>query len=241
MLRIEHFSKTYPGGKRAVEDLSLEVKPGEIYGFIGHNGAGKTTTIRAVAGVINFTEGRIWVADHDVQKEGVEAKRAMAFLPDNPDLYDFMTGIGYLNFIADVYNLSQQERTQRIQRYADGFELTQQLGSMIGSYSHGMKQKLALISAFIRKPKLLILDEPFVGLDPLASHKLKEYLKELCSQGGAVFFSTHVLEMAEKLCHRVGILKQGRLICQGTLEEITAGATLEELFLQQAQEVEQNA
>ncbi|WP_395150581.1 ABC transporter ATP-binding protein [uncultured Allofournierella sp.] len=241
MLRIEHFSKTYPGGKRAVEDLSLEVKPGEIYGFIGHNGAGKTTTIRAVAGVINFTEGRIWVADHDVQKEGVEAKRAMAFLPDNPDLYDFMTGIGYLNFIADVYNLSQQERTQRIQRYADGFELTQQLGSMIGSYSHGMKQKLALISAFIRQPKLLILDEPFVGLDPLASHKLKEYLKELCSQGGAVFFSTHVLEMAEKLCHRVGILKQGRLICQGTLEEITAGATLEELFLQQAQEVEQNA
>ena len=241
MLRIEHFSKTYPGGKRAVEDLSLEVKPGEIYGFIGHNGAGKTTTIRAVAGVINFTEGRIWVADHDVQKEGVEAKRAMAFLPDNPDLYDFMTGIGYLNFIADVYNLSQEERTQRIQRYADGFELTQQLGSMIGSYSHGMKQKLALISAFIRKPKLLILDEPFVGLDPLASHKLKEYLKELCSQGGAVFFSTHVLEMAEKLCHRVGILKQGRLICQGTLEEITAGATLEELFLQQAQEVEQNA
>ena len=241
MLRIEHFSKTYPGGKRAVEDLSLEVKPGEIYGFIGHNGAGKTTTIRAVAGVINFTEGRIWVADHDVQKEGVEAKRAMAFLPDNPDLYDFMTGIGYLNFIADVYNLSQQERTQRIQRYADGFELTQQLGSMIGSYSHGMKQKLALISAFIRKPKLLILDEPFVGLDPLASHKLKEYLKELCSQGGAVFFSTHVLEMAEKLCHRVGILKQGRLICQGTLEEITAGATLEELFLHQAQEVEQNA
>lgn len=241
MLRIEHFSKTYPGGKRAVEDLSLEVKPGEIYGFIGHNGAGKTTTIRAVAGVINFTEGRIWVADHDVQKEGVEAKRAMAFLPDNPDLYDFMTGIGYLNFIADVYNLSQQERTQRIQRYADGFELTQQLGSMIGSYSHGMKQKLALISAFIRKPKLLILDEPFVGLDPLASRKLKEYLKELCSQGGAVFFSTHVLEMAEKLCHRVGILKQGRLICQGTLEEITAGATLEELFLQQAQEVEQNA
>ena len=241
MLSIEHFSKTYPGGKRAVEDLSLEVKPGEIYGFIGHNGAGKTTTIRAVAGVINFTEGRIWVADHDVQKEGVEAKRAMAFLPDNPDLYDFMTGIGYLNFIADVYNLSQQERTQRIQRYADGFELTQQLGSMIGSYSHGMKQKLALISAFIRQPKLLILDEPFVGLDPLASHKLKEYLKELCSQGGAVFFSTHVLEMAEKLCHRVGILKQGRLICQGTLEEITAGATLEELFLQQAQEVEQNA
>lgn len=241
MLRIEHFSKTYPGGKRAVEDLSLEVKPGEIYGFIGHNGAGKTTTIRAVAGVINFTEGRIWVADHDVQKEGVEAKRAMAFLPDNPDLYDFMTGIGYLNFIADVYNLSQQERTQRIQRYADGFELTQQLGSMIGSYSHGMKQKLALISAFIRQPKLLILDEPFVGLDPLASHKLKEYLKELCSQGGAVFFSTHVLEMAEKLCHRVGILKQGRLICQGTLEEITAGATLEELFLHQAQEVEQNA
>lgn len=241
MLRIEHFSKTYPGGKRAVEDLSLEVKPGEIYGFIGHNGAGKTTTIRAVAGVINFTEGRIWVADHDVQKEGVEAKRAMAFLPDNPDLYDFMTGIGYLNFIADVYNLGQQERTQRIQRYADGFELTQQLGSMIGSYSHGMKQKLALISAFIRQPKLLILDEPFVGLDPLASHKLKEYLKELCSQGGAVFFSTHVLEMAEKLCHRVGILKQGRLICQGTLEEITAGATLEELFLQQAQEVEQNA
>ena len=241
MLRIEHFSKTYPGGKRAVEDLSLEVKPGEIYGFIGHNGAGKTTTIRAVAGVINFTEGRIWVADHDVQKEGVEAKRAMAFLPDNPDLYDFMTGIGYLNFIADVYNLSQQERTQRIQRYADGFELTQQLCSMIGSYSHGMKQKLALISAFIRHPKLLILDEPFVGLDPLASHKLKEYLKELCSQGGAVFFSTHVLEMAEKLCHRVGILKQGRLICQGTLEEITAGATLEELFLQQAQEVEQNA
>lgn len=232
MLNIEHYSKTYPGGKRAVDDLSLRVLPGEIYGFIGHNGAGKTTTLRAVAGVMDFTEGRILIDGHDIKKEPVAAKRVTAFLPDNPDLYEFMKGIDYLNFIADLYDISAEERTERIARYAGAFELTGNLGSPIGSYSHGMRQKLALISAFIRKPKLLILDEPFVGLDPSASHVMKGFLAELCREGGAVFFSTHVLEVAEKLCHKIAIIRDGRLVKCGPTAELVGDSSLEEVFLE---------
>ena len=232
MLKIEHYSKTYPGGKRAVDDLNLHVLPGEIYGFIGHNGAGKTTTLRAVAGVMDFTEGRITIGGHDIQKESVAAKQITAFLPDNPDLYEFMKGIDYLNFIADLYGIPGEERTRRISRYADGFGLTGNLGSPIGGYSHGMRQKLALISAFIRQPKLLILDEPFVGLDPSAAHVMKGYLAELCESGSAVFFSTHVLEVAEKLCHKIAIIRNGRLVKCGPTGELVGDSSLEEVFLE---------
>ena len=232
MLTISHFSKTYPGGKRAVDDLSLTVAPGEICGFIGHNGAGKTTTLRAVAGVMDFTEGTITIDGHDVRRDSTAAKRITAFLPDNPDLYDFLSGIQYLTFIADLYDIPRSERQARIAKYADAFELTGSLGSPIGSYSHGMKQKLALISALIRAPRLLILDEPFVGLDPVAAHLLKGYLHELCAAGGAVFFSTHVLEVAEKLCHRVAIIKQGKLIRMGNTAELVGDSTLEDVFLE---------
>lgn len=232
MLRIEHYSKTYPGGKRAVDDLNLHVRPGEIYGFIGHNGAGKTTTLRAVAGVMDFTEGRILIDGHDVKTDPIAAKRVTAFLPDNPDLYEFMKGIDFLNFIADLYDIPAEQRTADIQRFGDAFGLTGNLGSPIGSYSHGMRQKLALISAFIRHPKLLILDEPFVGLDPSASHVMKEYLAELCRGGSAVFFSTHVLEVAEKLCHCIAIIKDGRLVCCGPTEELVGDSSLEEVFLE---------
>ena len=234
MLTIQHFSKTFPGGKRAVDDLSLSVPAGQIYGFIGHNGAGKTTTLRAVAGVMSFTQGTITIDGKDIQKQPVAAKQVTAFLPDNPDLYDYMKGIDYLNFIADLYGISGGERTRDIAKYAGDFAITSALGSPIGSYSHGMKQKLALISALIRHPKLLILDEPFVGLDPQASHLLKGYLHELCAAGGAVFFSTHVLEVAQKLCHQVAIIKNGKLICQGPMEQVVAGGTLEDVFLRQA-------
>ena len=232
MLKIEHFSKTYPGGKRAVDDLNLNVAPGEIFGFIGHNGAGKTTTLRAVAGVMDFTEGTITIGGHDVRRDSTAAKKITAFLPDNPDLYDFLTGVQYLNFIADLYDIPRRERQERVQKYSDAFELTGSLGSPIGSYSHGMKQKLAIISALIRAPKLLILDEPFVGLDPVASHLLKGYLAELCAAGGAVFFSTHVLEVAEKLCHKIAIIKNGRLIKSGVTEDIVGDSTLEDVFLE---------
>ena len=232
MLKIEHFSKTYPGGKRAVDDLSLNVAPGEIFGFIGHNGAGKTTTLRAVAGVMDFTEGTIVIDGHDIRRQSIAAKAVTAFLPDNPDLYDFLTGIQYLNFIADLYELPGGVRQERIAKYADAFQLTGSLGSAGGGYSHGMKQKLALISALMRKPRLLILDEPFVGLDPAASHLLKGYLAELCAAGGAVFFSTHVLEVAEKLCHRIAIIKDGRLVRQGATAELVGDSTLEEVFLE---------
>ena len=234
MLEIRQFSKTYPGGKRAVDNLTLHVAPGELWAFIGHNGAGKTTTLRAVAGVMDFTEGQILVDGKDIRREAVAAKRSMAFLPDNPDLYEYMKGIKYLNFIADLYDIPGGQRTEDISRYGDAFDLTSALGSPIGSYSHGMKQKLALISALIRRPKLLVLDEPFVGLDPEASHLLKGYLRELCASGGAVFFSTHVLEVAEKLCDKVAIIKDGRLISQGRMEDVVAGASLEEVFLRQA-------
>ena len=223
MLRIEHYSKTYPGGKRAVDDLTLHVQPGEIYGFIGHNGAGKTTTLRAVAGVMDFTEGAITIDGHNIKKDPVGAKRVTAFLPDNPDLYEFMKGIDYLNFIADLYDIPAGQRTADIGKYAGAFELTGNLGSPIGSYSHGMRQKLALISAFIRRPRLLILDEPFVGLDPAAAHLMKGYLAELCQGGSAVFFSTHVLEVAEKLCHKIAIIQHGRLVKSGPTAELVGG------------------
>ena len=232
MLKIEHFSKTYPGGKRAVDDLNLNVAPGEIFGFIGHNGAGKTTTLRAVAGVMDFTEGSITIGGHDVRRDATAAKKITAFLPDNPDLYDFLTGVQYLNFIADLYDIPRQERQDLVQKYSDAFELTGSLGSPIGSYSHGMKQKLAIISALIRQPKLLILDEPFVGLDPVAAHLLKGYLREVCDNGGAVFFSTHVLEVAEKLCDRIGIIRRGKLVEAGATEDIVGNSTLEDVFLE---------
>ena len=232
MLKIEHYSKTYSGGHRAVDDLSLHVLPGEIYGFIGHNGAGKTTTLRAVAGVMDFTEGRILIDGHDIKKEPVPAKKVTAFLPDNPDLYEFMKGIDFLNFIADLYDLPADQRTRDIRTYADAFELTGNLGSPIGSYSHGMRQKLALISAFLRHPKLLVLDEPFVGLDPSASHLMKEFLAQLCREGSAVFFSTHVLEVAEKLCDKIAIIKNGRLVRCGPTQELVGDSDLESVFLE---------
>lgn len=232
MLQIERFSKSYSGGKKAVDDLSLRVEAGEIVGFIGHNGAGKSTTLRACAGVLDFTEGTIRIDGHDIRREPVAAKRVTAFLPDNPDLYEFMTGIAFLNFIADLYDISAEDRTRRIARYGDAFELTGNLGSPIGSYSHGMRQKLALISAFIRKPRLLILDEPMVGLDPSAAHVLKEFLAELCAEGSSVFFSTHVLEVAERLCDRIAIIKQGKLIRFGRTEEVVGDSSLESVFLE---------
>ena len=232
MLHIEHYTKIYPGGKKAVDNLSLHVSPGEIYGFIGHNGAGKTTTLRAVAGVMDVTEGSIVIDGHDIKKDPVGAKRVTAFLPDNPDIYEFMKGIDYLNFIADLYDISSEQRTADIGKYAGAFELTGNLGSPVGSYSHGMRQKLALISAFIRRPRLLILDEPFVGLDPSASHLMKEFLAELCQGGSAVFFSTHVLEVAEKLCHQIAIIKDGRLIKNGLTAELVGDSSLEDVFLE---------
>lgn len=241
MLKITHFSKTYPGGKRAVDDLSLEVHPGEIMGFIGHNGAGKTTTLRCVAGILDFTEGEITIGGHSVQSDPVAAKSITAFLPDNPDLYDFLKGIDYLSFIADIYNISKGERQARIAKYADAFELTGALGSAIGGYSHGMKQKLALISALMRNPKLLILDEPFVGLDPEAAYTVKGFLRQLCDEGGAVLFSTHVLEVAEKLCDKIAIIRDGKLIECGRTEDVVGNSNLESVFLELGREGEKNA
>ncbi len=231
MLTISHYTKTYPGGKTAVDGLSLHVPPGEICGFIGHNGAGKTTTLRAVAGVMSFSEGSIRIGGYDVRSQPVAAKSITAFLPDNPDIYDFMRGIEYLNLIADLYDIPAQERKERIGLYGDAFGLTKDLGSAVASYSHGMKQKLALISALIRRPKLLVLDEPFVGLDPSATHLLKGYLRELCNEGGAVFFSTHVLEVAEKLCDTIAIIQDGRLVRHGPTEQIVQDSSLEDVFL----------
>ena len=231
MLSISHYTKTYPGGKTAVDDLTLHVAPGEICGFIGRNGAGKTTTLRAVAGVMRFTQGTITIAGRDICTDPVGAKAVTAFLPDNPDLYEFMSGIEYLNLIADLYDIPAQQREERVGLYAGAFQLTAELGSAIASYSHGMKQKLALISALIRKPKLLVLDEPFVGLDPAAAHLLKGYLRELCEAGGAVFFSTHVLEVAEKLCSTIAIIQDGRLVRHGPTEEVVGDSSLESVFL----------
>ena len=232
MLTITNYTKTYPGGRTAVDDLTLHVSPGEICGFIGHNGAGKTTTLRAVAGVMDFSQGSIRVGGHDVRTDPVAAKSITAFLPDNPDLYEFISGIDYLNLLADLYGISSRERTERIRLYGDSFAMTAELGSAIAGYSHGMKQKLALISALMRRPRLLVLDEPFVGLDPAAAHLLKGYLAQLCREGGAVFFSTHVLEVAEKLCHTIAIIREGRLVRYGPTQEVVGDSSLEDVFLE---------
>ena len=232
MLSIHNFSKVYKGGKKAVDNLSLEVKAGDIYGFIGHNGAGKTTTLRAIAGVLDFEEGDILINGMSINKEPVACKKVTAYIPDNPDLYEHLTGIQYLNFIGDIYSISQKEREELIRKYGDAFELTKNLGDLLSSYSHGMKQKLAIISALIRKPKLLLLDEPFVGLDPMASHILKTYMAELCQEGSAIFFSTHVLEVAEKLCNKIAIIKGGKLIACGNTEEVKGNQSLEDLFME---------
>ena len=231
MLNIQHFTKTY-GEKRAVDDLSLHIAPGEIYGFIGHNGAGKTTTLKAAVGILQFDAGEITIGGHSIQTEPLACKRLLAYIPDNPDLYDFMSGIQYLNFLADVFGIPAAERWARIEPYADAFELTGDLAQPISAYSHGMKQKLAIIAAWIHDPKLIIMDEPFVGLDPKAAHLLKGMMRELCDVGGAIFFSTHVLEVAEKLCDKVAIIKGGRLIRSGTMEEVKGDDSLEDVFLE---------
>ena len=232
MLEIKHYSKSYAEGKKAADDVSLTVCSGDIYGFIGHNGAGKSTTIRAVVGVLDFTEGDILIDGHSVKNEPMACKQITAYIPDNPDLYENLTGIQYLNFVADIFDISSADREARIRKYADVFEITDALGDLIGSYSNGMKQKVAIISALIHNPKLLVLDEPFVGLDPKASFTLKEIMHEMCGQGTAVFFSTHVLDVAEKLCNKVAIIKQGRIIASGTMDELTEGHSLEEAFLE---------
>lgn len=232
MLSIHNFSKVYKGGKKAVDNLSLEVEAGDIYGFIGHNGAGKTTTLRVVAGVLDFEEGDILINGMSIKKDGVACKKITAYIPDNPDLYEHLTGIQYLNFVGDIYSISKIEREELIKKYGDAFEMTSNLGDLLSSYSHGMKQKLALISALIRKPKLLLLDEPFVGLDPKAAHTLKTFMAELCQQGSAIFFSTHVLEVAEKLCNKIAIIKGGKLVASGNTEEVKGNQSLEELFME---------
>ena len=231
MLKIEHLTKNY-GDKKAVDDLNLHIMPGEIYGFIGHNGAGKTTTLKAVVGILQFDEGEILIDGKSVRTAPLECKRDIAYIPDNPDLYDFMTGIKYLDFIADIFKVSETDRKTRIRKYADLFELTADLAQPIASYSHGMKQKLAIIAAWLHQPKLIIMDEPFVGLDPKASHLLKGMMREVCDAGGAIFFSTHVLEVAEKLCDKVAIIKGGKLVRSGTMEEVKGDDSLEEVFLE---------
>ena len=231
MLYIDHLSKSF-GEKKAVDDLTLHIAPGEIYGFIGHNGAGKTTTLKSVVGIQQFDAGEIRIGGHSIKDEPLACKKMLAYIPDNPDLYEFMTGIKYLNFIADIFGVDAQERQARIRRYADLFELTNDLAQPIAAYSHGMKQKLAIISAWLHEPKLILMDEPFVGLDPKAAHILKGMMREVCDEGGAIFFSTHVLEVAEKLCDKVAIIKGGRLIRSGTMEEVKGDDSLEEVFLE---------
>lgn len=231
MLTIEGLTKRY-GTKTAVDHLSLHIKPGEIYGFIGHNGAGKTTTIKSCCGILNFDEGEILVKGMSMKKQPLDCKKIMAYIPDNPDLYEFMRGIGYLNFIADIYGVGQEERKERIRRYGQMFEIADDLGELISDYSHGMKQKLALMSALIHEPQLLIMDEPFVGLDPKATHQVKTLMRDICSQGGAIFFSTHVLEVAEKLCDEIAIIKQGKLIKSGPTDEVIGDESLETVFLE---------
>ena len=231
MLKIDHLTKTY-GEKKAIDDLSLHIQAGEIYGFIGHNGAGKTTTLKSVAGILQFDAGEITVCGKSIRTQPIECKRDMAYIPDNPDLYEYMTGIKYLNFVADIFGVSAEDRQERIRKYADLFELTADLAQPIAAYSHGMKQKLAIISAWLHQPRLIIMDEPFVGLDPKASHLLKGMMRELCESGGAIFFSTHVLEVAEKLCDKVAIIKGGKLMRSGTMEEVKGDDSLEEVFLE---------
>ena len=231
MLKITHLTKQY-GEKKAVDDLSLEIKPGEIYGFIGHNGAGKTTTLKSVVGILQFDAGEILIDGTSIKADPLTCKRKIAYIPDNPDIYEYMTGIKYLNFIADIFCVSSSDRQSRIYDYAERFELTKDLAQPIAAYSHGMKQKLAIIAAWIHQPRLIIMDEPFVGLDPKAAHLLKGMMRELCDAGGAIFFSTHVLEVAEKLCDKVAIIKGGRLIRSGTMEEVRGDASLEDVFLE---------
>jgi ABC-2 type transport system ATP-binding protein len=235
MLRIENLTKVY-GQHKAVDSLSLHIAPGEIYGFIGHNGAGKTTTLKACCGILCFDDGEIYINGKSIKEEPVACKRDIAYIPDNPDLYEFLSGIKYLNFIADIFGVSKHEREERINKYADMFELTGDLAQPISAYSHGMKQKLAIISALIHSPKLLIMDEPFVGLDPKAAHILKGLMRELCDNGGAIFFSTHVLEVAEKLCDKVAIIKNGKLIVSGPMEQVKGDASLENVFLELEEE-----
>lgn len=231
MLQIEHLTKAY-GDKKAVDDLSLHIRPGEIYGFIGHNSAGKTTTLKSAVGILRFDSGEIRINGRSIKDEPVACKRVLAYIPDNPDLYDFMTGIKYLNFVADIFGVPSEERRAKIDDYAARFELTDDLAQPIAAYSHGMKQKLAVIAAWLHSPKLIIMDEPFVGLDPKAAHLLKIMMRELCEEGGAIFFSTHVLEVAEKLCDKVAIIKGGRLIRSGTMEEVKGDDSLEDVFLE---------
>lgn len=231
MLKIEHLIKIY-GDKKAVDALSLHIKPGEIYGFIGHNGAGKTTTLKSIVGILQFDSGEIYIDGRSIKESPIECKKNFAYIPDNPDLYDFMTGIKYLNFIADIFGVEESVRQERIRKYAEMFEITDDLAQPIASFSHGMKQKLAIIAAWIHNPKLIIMDEPFVGLDPKAAHLLKGMMRDVCDNGGAIFFSTHVLEVAEKLCDKVAIIKGGKLIRSGTMEEVKGDDSLEEVFLE---------
>ena len=231
MLDIQHLTKTY-GEKKAVDDLTLHIAPGEIYGFIGHNGAGKTTTLKSVVGILQFDQGEITIGGKSIKTDPLACKRLLAYIPDNPDLYDYMTGIKYLNFIADVFGVDAQTRRERIRTYADTFELTGDLAQPIAAYSHGMKQKLAIIAAWLHDPRLIVMDEPFVGLDPKAAHTLKGMMRQVCDNGGAIFFSTHVLEVAEKLCDKVAIIKGGKLIRSGTMEEVKGDDSLEEVFLE---------
>ena len=232
MLEINNFYKIYKGNKRAVDTISLEVKEGEIFGFIGHNGAGKTTTIKSIVGINEFDEGDILINGMSIKDNPIECKKIMAYIPDNPDLYESLTAIQYLNFVADVYGVSETQREELIKKYGDAFEITNNLGSLISSYSHGMKQKLAIISALIHKPKLLVLDEPFVGLDPKASHTLKGIMKEICEEGASIFFSSHVLEVVEKLCSRIAIIKDGKIAAYGTVEEVKGTSSLEDVFME---------
>ena len=232
MLEIKNFSKSYLKGKKAVDNVNLTIQDGEIFGFIGHNGAGKTTTIKSIVGILKVEEGDILINGLSIIKNPKECKKLMAYVPDNPDIYENLTGIQYLNFISDVYKINKKDREERIKEYADLFQLTSALGDLISSYSHGMKQKLVIISALIHKPKILILDEPFVGLDPVASHKVKEFMREMCNEEASIFFSTHVLEVAEKLCDKVAIIKNGQMVANGDVKDIIGDSSLEELFME---------
>lgn len=231
MLKVVNLSKSYKGSSKAVDNINLEVKNGEIVGFIGHNGAGKTTTIKSIVGILDFTEGEIYIDGVSIKKDPIKCKKQIAYIPDNPDLYESLTGIQYLNFIADIFEVSKEKREELIGKYGDDFEITKSFGDLISSYSHGMKQKLAIISALIHEPKLLILDEPFVGLDPKAAHTLKEIMKKLCENGGAIFFSTHVLEVAEKICSKIAIIKDGKLVAEGETSKVVGDSSLEDIFM----------
>lgn len=239
MLKIENLTKQY-GEKKAVDNLSLEINAGEIYGFIGHNGAGKTTTLKSIVGILPFEQGEIFIDGVSIKEDPVACKKKIAYIPDNPDLYQFMTGVQYLNFIADIFEVPQDMRKEKVSKYAKLFEIESDLPQMISSYSHGMRQKLAVISALLHSPKLVLMDEPFVGLDPIASHQLKQIMRDICNDGGAIFFSTHVLEVAEKLCDKVAIIKDGKLIKAGTMKSITEDKNLESVFLELEQDEEEN-